>query len=162
MEYQIRPIQKTDNAAIATIIRSTLREFGADHPGTVYYDASTDQLFELFQQDKSAYWVAEKDGQLAGGAGIFPTDGLPPHTAELVKMYLAPAARGIGLGRQLIQHCLDWALANGFEYVYLESMPELQKALRVYEKFDFRYLDGPIGNSGHSGCSKWMLKKLKP
>ena len=160
MEYSIRSIQKKDNPAIAAIIRNTLREFGANHPGTVYYDESTDHLFELFQQNGSAYRVAEKDGKLLGGAGIFPTEGLPVNTAELVKMYLLPEARGVGLGRKLIQHSIDWAATNGYEYIYLESMPELQQALKVYERFGFQYLDSPIGNSGHTGCSKWMLKKL--
>jgi len=45
--------------------------------------------------------------------------------------------------------------------VYLETMPELKQALKVYEKFGFRYLEGPMGNSGHTGCSLWMLKTLE-
>jgi putative acetyltransferase len=39
-------------------------------------------------------------------------------------------------------------------------MPELSKAISVYEKFGFTYLTGPKGNSGHSGCTFWMLKNL--
>jgi putative acetyltransferase len=39
-------------------------------------------------------------------------------------------------------------------------MPELKQALSVYEKFGFEYLKGPMGNSGHTGCSLWMLKQL--
>jgi putative acetyltransferase len=39
-------------------------------------------------------------------------------------------------------------------------MPELKQALKVYAKFGFEYLKGPMGNSGHTGCSLWMLKKL--
>ena len=38
-------------------------------------------------------------------------------------------------------------------------MPELKQALSVYEKFGFEYLKGPMGNSGHTGCSLWMLKQ---
>ena len=45
--------------------------------------------------------------------------------------------------------------------IYLETMPELKQALSVYEKFGFEYLKGPMGNSGHTGCSLWMLKKLE-
>ena len=40
----LHPIQPSDNAAIAKIIRDTLTEFGAAHPGTVYYDKTTDTL----------------------------------------------------------------------------------------------------------------------
>ncbi len=157
MDFTIRPIAAADNPAIAKIIRDTLAEFGANHPGTVYFDSSTDHLFELFQQDRAAYWVAEKDDEIVGGAGIFPTEGLPADTAELVKMYLLPKARGLGLGRHMIQQCLDWARAKGYQQIYLETMPELRKALKVYEKFGFEYLKAPIGNSGHTGCSLWML-----
>jgi putative acetyltransferase len=53
----IRPIASKDNVQIAKVIRDTLTEFGANHPGTVYFDASTDHLFELFQTPGSAYWV---------------------------------------------------------------------------------------------------------
>jgi putative acetyltransferase len=160
MDFTIRPIAAADNPAIAKIIRDTLAEFGANHPGTVYFDSSTDHLFELFQQDRAAYWVAEKDDEIVGGAGIFPTEGLPADTAELVKMYLLPKARGLGLGRHMIQQCLDWARAKGYQQIYLETMPELRKALKVYEKFGFEYLKAPMGNSGHTGCSLWMMKKL--
>ena len=157
----IRPIQQADNAAIASIIRRSLEEFGANHPGTVYYDDSTDHLFELFQSTPgSAYFIAEKEGEILGGAGIFPTEGLPEATCELVKMYLSPSARGLGLGRQMINHCLETAKESGYTSVYLETMPELKKAVSVYEKFGFSFLSAPMGNTGHSGCDIWMLKNL--
>ena len=157
----IRTIEPADNAAIAAIIRKTLKEFGANHPNTVYYDDSTDHLFELFQSTpQSCYFVAEKNGNLVGGAGIFPTEGLPDGTCELVKMYLLPQARGLGLGRNMIHRCLEMAKTTGFTQVYLETMPELKKAVSVYEKFGFEFLTAPMGSSGHTGCEIWMLKKI--
>ncbi len=161
MSILIRPIQPADNAAVANIIRKTLEEFGITRPGTVYFDETTDHLFELFESTPSgAYFVVEKNGELIGGAGIFPTNGLPEGTCELVKMYLLPNARGMGLGRDMIGRCLAVAKENGFTAVYLETMPELKKAMHVYEKFGFSYLTGPMGNSGHSGCDVWMIKYL--
>ena len=157
----IRPIEYGDNAAMATIIRQSLEEFGANRPGTVYFDDSTDHLFELFQSTKrSRYFIAEKKGQVIGGAGIFPTDGLPADTCELVKMYLSAEARGMGLGKNMINHCLEVAGELGFKQVYLETMPELKKAVSVYEKFGFEFLSGPMGNSGHNGCDIWMIKQI--
>lgn len=160
-EIQIRTIQPSDNPTLARIIRTTLAEFGANHPGTVYFDPSTDQLFELFLQPGSCYYVAFLNGEMVGGAGIFPSNGLPKGTCELVKMYLLPAARGIGLGKKLIQMALAFAEQNNYEQVYIETMPELQQAMKVYEKFGFQYLEGPMGNTGHTGCKIWMLKTLK-
>ena len=156
----IRTIVKSDNPHLAKIVKDTLTEFGANHPGTVYYDDSTNFLFELFDRTGAAYFVAELNGEIVGGAGIYPTDGLPADTCELVKMYLLPAARGIGLGRTLIEKSLDFAKSAGYQKVYLESMPELKQASKVYEKFGFDYLKGPMGRSGHTGCSLWMLKDL--
>ena len=160
MDISVRKILPADNAPLAIIIRRALEEFGANHPGTVYYDASTDALYELFQQDGAFYFVAEENGILLGGAGIFPTEGLPSGTCELVKMYLSPSARGKGTGRLLIDKCLKEAAAKGYTQVYLETMPELNRAVTVYEKFGFEYLNTPLGNTGHFGCDIWMLKKM--
>jgi len=157
----IRSIKPADNPALAKIVRDTLTEFGANHPGTVYYDPTTDALYELFQKTGAGYFVATINDKIVGGAGIYPTDGLPSGTCELVKMYLLPEARGIGLGRTLIEKSLSFAKETGYKQMYLESMPELKQALKVYEKFGFAYLKGPMGNSGHTGCSLWMLKKFE-
>ena len=158
---KLRFIQHSDNQDIAKIIRDTLAEFGANHPGTVYFDSATDTLFEVFQKPKSVYYIAEnEEGKIVGGGGIFPTEGLPPDTCELVKMYLLPEVRGIGLGKLIIEKCLQTAKANGFGRVYLESMPELKQAVKVYEKFGFTYLCSPMGNSGHFGCDLHMIKNL--
>ncbi len=100
------------------------------------------------------------DGEIIGGAGIYPSNGLPEKTSELVKMYLRPSARGKGLGRTLIGKSLGFAKAAGYTQVYLETMPELQQAANVYRKFGFNDLSGPMGNTGHFFCEVWMLKKL--
>ena len=157
----IRSIQPSDNEALAIIIRDSLAEFGANKPGTVFYDPTTDALFDLFQLPGSFYLVAENDTQLLGGAGIFPSSGLPAGVCELVKMYLHKTARGRGLGRLLINQCLEKAKGLGYKKVYLETMPELGKAVSVYEKFGFSYLSGPMGNTGHFGCDVWMIKELR-
>lgn len=157
----IRPIEPNDNEAIAVIIRTALTEFGVNKPGTVFFDNTTDHLYELFTNEPlSAYFIALKDGVIIGGAGIYPTDGLPKNTCELVKMYLSKEARGMGLGRNMIDHCIMLAKQKGYKQVYLETMPELKKAVDVYEQFGFDYLQGPMGNSGHNGCDIWMIKKV--
>ncbi|MBL7748186.1 MAG: GNAT family N-acetyltransferase [Chitinophagaceae bacterium] len=160
MNSLIRPIRQSDNPIIAAIIRDTLTEFGANHPGTVYYDTTTDALYELFKKEKAVYNIAELDGKVVGGGGIYPTDGLPPDTCELVKMYLLPEARGTGLGKSLIERSIETAREMGFTKIYLETMPELSQALKVYARFGFTYLEAPLGNSGHTGCKLWMMKEI--
>jgi putative acetyltransferase len=159
----IRDIAPTDNVALALVVRNALAEFGANKPGTVFFDPTTDRLYELFQEPGAVYSVAidpTAGDTLLGGAGLFPSPGLPEGTCELVKMYLRPEARGKGLGSTLIRRCLEQARAMGYRSIYLESMPELRQALAVYERFGFRYLDGPMGDTGHFGCDRWMLLEL--
>jgi putative acetyltransferase len=157
---EIRPIQQADNPAVAAIIRNTLTEFGVNRPGTAYYDAATNDMYGSFQGPGSRYHVGLIDENIAGGGGIYPSTGLPEGVCELVKMYLTPDARGHGLGKKLIEVCLDFARQAGYRQVYIETMPELAKAVSIYERFGFHHLDHAMGNTGHYGCSLWLLKDL--
>jgi len=156
----VRRIEKRDNAGIAELIRKVFREFKIDRPGTVYFDPTTDDLYTLFQTPRSIYWIALDGSDIIGGCGIYPTPALPEGCAELVKFYLAAEYRGKGTGRMIMEKSIDSARELGFRQIYLESMPELGKAVKMYEKAGFRIIDHPMGNSGHFGCDIWMLKEL--
>lgn len=160
MPLTIRPIQPSDNEPLATLIRQVFREFKIDKPGTVYTDPTTDALYELFRKPGSAYFVAEENGTILGGCGVYPTEGLPDGCAELVKFYLAAEARGKGIGNQLMQQSIAAAKELGYTQLYLESFPELAKAVSMYEKAGFRAIPHALGNSGHYACNIWMLKDL--
>lgn len=160
MEITLRPLEKADNVAIAALIRSVLTEFGANKPGTVFTDPTTDNLFDLFQTHNSFYYVAESEGHILGGCGIYPTPGLPDGCTELVKLYLDADARGKGVGRRLMELSFEKARALGYREIYLETLPELRIAVGLYEQLGFRYLDKPYGNSGHFACDLWMAKEL--
>lgn len=157
----IRTIREDDNKALATIIRNTLAEFKANKPGTVYYDDTTDHLSEIFKAGNSIYYVAEQQGEILGGSGIYPTANLPAATCELVKFYLSANARGKGVGKLLLQKCIKAAKEMGYTKMYLETMPELTIAIPMYEKFGFTYLPAAQGSSGHTGCDVWMIKNLE-
>ena len=156
----IRPLRAGDNISIAAIIRKILAEFGANKPGTVYFDPTTDNLFQLFETPDSAYFIAEAEGDIVGGSGVFPTPGLPDGCCELVKLYLVSEMRGQGLGLMLMEKCFQKASDFGYRSMYLETMPELRSAIGLYEKAGFSYLPGPLGRSGHFGCDLWMIKTL--
>lgn len=160
MEYIIRPIAAKDNAFIAKVIRSILEEHAMNKPGTVYTDPTTDNLFELFQETGSAYFIVEKSGKIMGGCGLYPTKGLPDGCAELVKLYLAAEMRGLGLGKELMLKTAEVAKTLGYHQLYLESMPELNSAVGLYESLGYQIIDKPLGDSGHFACNLWMLKQL--
>ena len=159
--FIIRTISPNDNAALAKIVRDTLKEFGANKPGTVYFDDRTDHLFEEFAVPRSIYYVVEENGVIIGGSGIYPTGNLPEGTCELVKLYLAPPGRGRGIGKLLLEKSIAAAKAMGYKKVYLETMPELTIAIPLYERAGFTYLSSAQGNSGHCGCDVWMIKDLE-
>ena len=161
MPVTIRKIRVDDNIALARIIRDSLIEFDVPKVGTVYSDPDTDRLYQLFNEaPASCYFVVEEDGVLLGGCGVYPTPGLPPGYAELVKLYLTVATRGQGIGKMLMEKCYEEASKLGYTHLYLESFPQLAKAVSMYVKAGFKPLDGALGNSGHFACNIWMVKEL--
>ena len=140
MSLILRTIEQRDNREIAELIRKVFREFKIDKPGTVYTDPTTDDVYSLFRQPGSIYWIAEENGILLGGCGIFPTKGLPDGCAELVKFYVSSASRGKGIGNMLMQKSIESAKEHGYEQLYLESFPELNKAVSMYVRSGFVYL----------------------
>jgi len=159
-DISLRQIEKRDNAEIAALIRKVFREFKIDRPGTVYFDPTTDDLYTLFQTPCSIYLIALDRSKIIGGCGIFPTPSLPEGCAELVKFYLSAEYRSKGTGRLLMERSIESAREMGYRQIYLESMPELSKAIGMYEKAGFRSINHSMGSSGHFGCDIWMLKDL--
>jgi len=160
MAITYRVINEKDNQELAEVIRTVLREFKIDKPGTVYTDPTTDHLSSVFKTEKSAYWIAEEGGKIIGGCGIYPTSGLPAGCVELVKLYTSAAARGKGVGKMLMQKSIESAQGFGYNQIYLESFPELTTAIGMYEKAGFKKLSASLGNSGHFACNVWMLLVL--
>ena len=156
----IRPIEHRDNAKVASVIRAAFEEFGAPKQHTVYSDASTDSLYEFFQHEKSALWVAEENGEVVGSCGVYPTEGLPDGWGEIVKFYLAKSSRGKGIGKSLMLKSIESAHNLGYKTLYIESFPEFKKAVGMYESLGFRSIDHQMGNSGHTATSIWMIRDV--
>ncbi|MFX0556817.1 GNAT family N-acetyltransferase [Maribacter sp. CXY002] len=156
----IREIKKEDNAAVATVVRKVLVDLGVPKVGTAYADKALDHMFENYDVPKATYFVVEQDGQIIGCAGVAQLDNYQGNVCELQKMYFLEEARGRGLGAKMIQICLDKAKEFGFEKCYLETMPYMTDAQKLYKKSGFKYIDAPMGNTGHYSCPVWMLKTL--
>jgi putative acetyltransferase len=159
-DFIIREIKPTDNIDISKVIKSGILEMGAPKIGTAYEDKATDSMFETYQREKVIYFVLEHQNKIIGGAGIAKLDNCEANICELQKMYFLPIARGKGLGSLLISKCLDKAKEFGFESCYLETMPYMKAAQKLYKKNGFQNLDKPMGGTGHYSCTIWMLKKI--
>ena len=159
--FTIRQICKKDNLSLSEVIRKVLIEIGVPKKGTAFSDLEVDFMFEAYNKKRSIYYVVENDGKIYGGAGISHLNEADYNICELQKMYFLPSIRGKGLGDQMIEKCLDFALDNKFKYCYIETLPYMKAAQKLYLKKGFSYIEGPIGNTGHTSCNVWLLKKLK-
>lgn len=156
----IREIEAKDNPKIAKAIRSVLVEMGAPKVGTAYEDVALDHMTETYGETNMVYFVVEKNDDIIGGAGIAPLDNYDGNVCELQKMYFMPEARGKGLGTEMMEKCLDFAKQAGFGQCYLETLPYMNDARKLYSKVGFKSIEKPMGNTGHYSCTVWMLKDL--
>lgn len=156
----IREITKEDNASVAIVVRKVLVDLGVPKVGTAYADPALDYMFENYDVSKAVYFVIEQEGEIIGCAGISQLENYGGNCCELQKMYFLEQARGKGLGCQMMDTCLNTAKAFGFEHCYLETMPFMKDAQKLYRKSGFEYIDAPLGNTGHFSCPVWMLKTL--
>ncbi len=159
-DFIIREIKPTDNTAVAQLIRSVLIELNVPKTGTAYEDKATDEMFETYQKKRACYFVIAHKGEILGGAGIGQLDGADKNICELQKMYFSPTIRGKGLGSKLISRCLEKAKEYQFKQCYIETMPYMTAAQRLYKKNGFSNLSQPMGNTGHYSCTVWLLKDL--
>ncbi|WP_299127703.1 GNAT family N-acetyltransferase [uncultured Winogradskyella sp.] len=156
----IREIERKDDTKVAKVIRSVLIEMGVPKVGTAYEDAALDYMAETYKAPQKAYFVLEKGNTIIGGAGISPLDNYEGNVCELQKMYFMPEARGKGLGAKMMAVCLDFAKKSEFDQCYLETLPFMKGARKLYRKVGFIPLESPMGNTGHYSCTEWMLKDL--
>jgi putative acetyltransferase len=158
--YSIRKIKKEDNQAVAQLIRAVFDELNIPKVGTAYEDPYLDLMFEEYNKPKSVYYVVEKAGKIIGSAGVAPLENEAETICELQKMYFLPETRGLGIGSKMMAICLQSAKDFGFEKCYLETMPFMNDAQKLYKKVGFEYICSPLGSTGHTSCPVWMLKEL--
>lgn len=100
-------------------------------------------LFAVDADDRAVGTVALKHE----GDGVY----------ELTKMAVDPTARGLGLGRQLMEAALDaWRQAGGRE-LFLESSTKLGPALALYESVGFRHRPAPRPGTHYARADVYMV-----
>ncbi|MBR7800138.1 GNAT family N-acetyltransferase [Undibacterium fentianense] len=156
----IRPIAEGDNLCIASLIRAVLEEMNVPKVGSAAADPSLDFMYQHYTRDRGAYFVVEYRGDIVAGGGIGSLPGAPEDFCELQKMYMLPSTRGMGIGNALIQRCLDEAKQRGYRQCYLETLPTMLAAQKLYQKMGFTYIDYAIGDTGHSACQVRMLLRF--
>lgn len=158
--FRIRPIEAADDPAVAEIIRTVMPEFGASGPGFAITDPEVGHMSRAYAAPRSAYYVVEMDGAIAGGGGVAPLEGADADVCELRKMYFLPRLRGQGAGRALMDACLQRARELGFRRCYLETLTGMAAAQKLYERSGFARIPHAMGATGHFGCNTFYLREL--
>ena len=156
----IRPINESDNKHISVILREVLIEMDIPRIGSAYEDPEINNMYESYQSKRSIYFVVEENNKILGGAGINQLKNGDVNICELQKMYFHKSIRGRGIGDKMIELCLNFAVESNYKKCYIETMPNMVDAQKLYIKKGFKYIDNPLGNTGHTACPVWMLKNL--
>ena len=167
--FIIRQVKPGDNAALKEIIVNSLLEFGASGDGFACNDSETQSMYEAYQSPGRIYFTllyacSEEcsscdNCKIVGGAGVAP---LPDEdsTCEFVKMYYLPEMRGLGLGKIMLELCIEEAKKLGYKKMYLETLTNMHAARGLYEKFGFKQIESPKGCTGHDGCDAFYMRSL--
>ncbi|WP_374657843.1 GNAT family N-acetyltransferase [Phenylobacterium sp.] len=99
-------------------------------------------------------FMAEQDGEAIGCVALIAMEG---GGFEVAKMTVAEAARGTGLGRSLMQACIDEAVRAGAPRLYLETNSSLAPAIGLYRAMGFVDLTPEMRPpSDYARCDVWM------
>ncbi|PHI18234.1 GNAT family N-acetyltransferase [Lewinellaceae bacterium SD302] len=161
--FIIREIIKSDNEFIAEIIRKVMPEFNCVGEGFSINDPEVDTMFEAYtNNDRKFYVIArQSDNKILGCGGFAPLPGgAHPEICELQKMYFYSELRGFGMGRKLLEKCIEEAQNLNYKKMYLETVTQMTDAAKLYTKMGFKYIPEQMGSTGHGGCDRFMLRDL--
>ena len=111
------------------------REYGWD--GT--YEALVAEILSAFiksyDKNRERSWIAERDGQVVGSVFLMRKSA---RVAQLRLLYVEPAARGLGLGRCLVDECIRFARAKRYRKLTLWTNDCLVAARKIYQAAGFK------------------------
>ncbi len=107
------------------------------------YEVVVARILADFQQSydpaRDGAWIADLDGRMVGS--IFLAHGDTPEVGRLRLLYVEPDARGAGVGRMLVDACVERARAVGYDRLVLWTNHVLVAARRIYERAGFKLLE---------------------
>lgn len=101
------------------------------------YDEAVLSNPETYIINKGGYiFFAKQNETILGTVALMPTDNAK--IFELTKMAVSPESRGLKIGQQLMQYCIDYAKSIGLDGLMLYSNTILENAIYIYRKYGFK------------------------
>ncbi|WP_309083163.1 helix-turn-helix domain-containing GNAT family N-acetyltransferase [Chelativorans sp.] len=134
--YVLRPLRVGDLGWIAH--RQGLlynQEYGWDETYEALVTQILAEFVNRFDPRSEASWVAEREGEVVGSVFLVrETEAI----ARLRLLYVEPAARGLGIGRRLVDECIAFARAKNYRVLTLWTNDVLVSARRIYQAAGFK------------------------
>ena len=147
----LTPISAADLAATAALFR----EYAVSLNFDLCFQDFEGEIVNLpgdYAAPRGALRVAKVDGATAGCGALRPLDSSDyANAAEMKRLYVRPAFRGLGLGRQLAEAILDEARIAGYDSVLLDTLDDMEIARAMYEDLGFKeippYYHNPLAGA---------------
>jgi len=137
---QVSRVTTDDAARVASVLRQAFAEYEPLYTEQGYA-ATTPRVREIAaRMGQGPVWVAVYREQTVGTGSVVSR----PEGIYIRGMAVIPSARGLGIGRRLLDEIQRFAIAQGCRRLFLSTTPFLDRAIRLYEAIGFRRInDGP-------------------
>jgi ribosomal protein S18 acetylase RimI-like enzyme len=145
--------------------RETFESVNTEENMKLYLESnfSEKRVASEFKEPGAVFFIAESEGLPVGFAKIKDSKGEPAlkgHRAmEVERIYAVKKLIGKGVGRMLMQTCLDHAKKSGYDLVWLGVWEYNHRALEFYAKWGFEKFSQHTFMLGHDAQTDFLLKK---
>jgi len=135
-QVRLRPLRPGD---LGWVVMRHGELYGEEYGYDVRFEAMVAEIaarfVNRFDAKRERCWIAERDGVRLGAVFLVKKSA---QTAQLRMLIVEPSARGLGLGRRLVDACVGFARAAGYRKLVLWTQSELEAARAIYGKAGFR------------------------
>lgn len=148
-------LTKPENQTAWDATREIFREYAQSLQVDLCFQDFDAELIGLpgdYAEPRGALLLAYVDGLVAGCCALRPLDTADyPNASEMKRLYVRPAFRQHGLGRQLAEAILDCARQAGYSFVLLDTLDDMESARALYRDLGFEeippYYHNPIAGA---------------